>query len=151
MQLGRLELHATRRAERWTITPWSDGAAIDVALHPTLDVAVARTAARTGEPVVFVDGDDGPVVVGALRTRATPGVDETEEVVIRATRVALEGDAVEVRGRRVAVEGDEQIALRSKAAFVVLRAASEIESFADRIVTRAEGVHKLVGRMLRLN
>lgn len=128
----------------WTLTRWSDGAVVTAAMHPTLDLAVARTAARTGEPVVFVERGGGAVIVGALRTRGTPGVDELDEVSIEARTISL-------KGARVEIDGSEELSLRSQAAFVVLRAASEIESFADRIVTRAEGVHKLVGRMLRLN
>ena len=83
----------------------------------------------------------GSAIVGALRTRGTPGVDELEEVAIEARTITL-------KGARVAIDGSEELSLRSQAAFVVLRAASEIESFADRIVTRAEGVHKLVGRIV---
>ncbi len=128
----------------WSLTRWSDGEVVSATLHATLDLAVARTAARTGEPVVFVEQDGAALIVGALRTRGTPGVDELDEVAIEARTITL-------KGVRVAIEGGEELTLRSQAAFVVLRAASEIESFADRIVTRAEGVHKLVGRMLRLN
>lgn len=128
----------------WALTRWSDGAVVIATMHSTLDLAVARTAARSGEPVVFVERGGEAMVVGALRTRGTPGVDELDEVTIAARTISL-------KGARVAIDGSEELSLRSQAAFVVLRAASEIESFADRIVTRAEGVHKLVGRMLRLN
>jgi hypothetical protein len=34
---------------------------------------------------------------------------------------------------------------------MAVRAVGEIETYAERIVSRAEGVHKIIGRMLRLN
>jgi hypothetical protein len=144
LALGNLAAVDREGEPGWALTRWSDGAVMTAAMHSTLDLAVARTAARTGEPVVFVERGGEAVVVGALRTRGTPGVDELDQVSIEAHTITL-------KGARVAIDGSEELSLRSQAAFVVLRAASEIESFADRIVTRAEGVHKLVGRMLRLN
>ncbi len=133
------------------VVRWGGREALAAELDPGLDAAVAETALRTGEPVVVVDGPGGPVVVGALRTRATPGIDRTEEVTIEATRLRLQADQVELAGGDVSIEGSRELRLRTRTAYVVLRAVGEIESFADRIVTRAEGVHKLVGRMLRLN
>jgi hypothetical protein len=47
---------------------------------------------------------------------------------------------------RVSVDGDEVVEQRE--ARLVLRAAGET-SLAERIVSRASGVHKIVGRMLR--
>jgi hypothetical protein len=133
------------------ILRWGAPEELEAEIDPGLEAAVAETASRTGEPVVVVEGPRGPVVVGALRTRATPGVDRTDELTIEAKRFRVEADQVELHGGEVAIEGSRELRLRTKTAYVILRAASEIESFADRIVTRAEGVHKLVGRMLRLN
>jgi hypothetical protein len=148
IQLARL----CREGEAWAVELWSSsGHVVPATLHEALDVEVAETALRTGEPMVVVDGASGPVVVGALRTRATPGIDRTRDVTIDCETLNVDADAIALRGRTVRAEASEELALRSRAAFVVLRAAGEIESFADRIVTRAEGVHKLVGRMLRLN
>lgn len=120
-------------------------------LDPAIDVEVLETAARCGDAVLVVADGDAVTVVGALRTRATPGVDIMDHVAIRARTVDVESETFSVRAKTVAVAADTEISLRAKAAFVALRAAGEIESFAERIVTRAEGVHKLIGRMLRLN
>jgi hypothetical protein len=128
-----------------------DGATIEVAgrkstasIDPSLDRSVLETAIKTGERVVIETSDDVATVVGALRTRATPGVDRADAFDIDADRIAL-------RGRHVEVSAEEELVLSSKTARFVLRAAGEIESFAERIVSRASGVHKIVGRMLRLN
>ncbi len=112
---------------------------VDSAVHRSvIDGAIAR-----GERVLVELDEDGPVVVGALRTQPTPGID-------RAERYEIEADSIALRGERVTVDGQE-IALSSETARLVLRAAGEIESFAERIISRASGVHKIVGRMLRLN
>jgi hypothetical protein len=106
---------------------------------PHVAVEVLRTACERGEPVLVERAPSGDVlVVGALRTQATPGVDKMEHV-------AIEADRIELKGRKeisLATSGVAQIALR---------AAGEIETYADRIVSRAEELHKIVGRMLRLN
>lgn len=105
----------------------------DPSVHPEL---VAGALARRERVVVERVADGTLAVVGALRTQPTPGVD-------RATEYRIEADRVEVRG--------DEIHLATAAATLVLRAAGEIESYAERIVARAEGVHELVGRLLRLN
>lgn len=145
------KLRSFERDRSCRISRWGEEREIVARLAEGLDLAVAETALRHGEPLVIVEDADGPTVVGALRTSATPGVDRAEEMSIEATRLRIVADEVGVTGRVVGVEGSEELRLRSRAAFVVLRAVGEIESFAERIVTRAEGVHKLVGRMLRLN
>ncbi|HVY47569.1 MAG TPA: hypothetical protein VHB21_16885 [Minicystis sp.] len=108
-------------------------ALVDRAVHP----AVVAGAFERGERVlVEVDARGVPTVVGALRTRPTPGLEAAEEFVIQAKRLVLRGD---------------EVSLATAAAAVVLRAAGEVETYAERIVSRAEGLHKIVGRMLRLN
>lgn len=106
---------------------------------PHVEKEVLRTACERGEPVLVQRSASGEVqVVGALRTQATPGVDKMETV-------QIEADRIELKGRKeisLATSGVAQIALR---------AAGEIETYADRIVSRAEELHKIVGRMLRLN
>lgn len=107
-------------------------AELDASVSPVvIDGAIARK-----ERVLVERSDDRMVVIGVLRTQPTPGIDRA--------------DAYRIEAAHVTVEGDE-VVLSSKTAKVILRAASEIESFAERIVSRAEGVHKIVGRMLRLN
>ena len=106
---------------------------------PTLSAAVLKTALSRGEPVLVERQDDGKIaIVGALRTQATPGIDEMEEI-------HLEADRVHLRGRK------EVSLSTSGAAQIALRAIGEVETYANRIVSRAEEVHKIVGRMLRLN
>ncbi len=104
-------------------------------VHPS----VLRTACERGEPVLVERAADGSLtVVGALRMQPTPGVDAMEEI-------ELEADRIHLRGRR-------EITLESSTtARIALRAAGEIETYASRILSKAEEVHKIVGRMLRLN
>ncbi len=113
-------------------------------IDPSVDLAVLETAQRTGERVLVELDGERAVVVGALRTRATPGVD-------RGASFDIEADTIRMQATRVSIASKEELALSSNAARIVLRAAGEIESFAERIVSRASGVHKIVGRMLRLN
>lgn len=104
-------------------------------VHPS----VLKTACERGEPVLVERAADGSLrVVGALRMQPTPGVDAMEEVEIEADRIHL--------------RGKQEITLESSTtARIALRAAGEIETYASRILSKAEEVHKIVGRMLRLN
>lgn len=106
---------------------------------PTLHPSVLETAKSRGEPVLVERQSNGAiVVVGALRTQPTPGVDAMEEIRLEANKIAI--------------KGREEITLQtSGVAHIALRAVGEIESYAGRILSRAEEVHKIVGRMLRLN
>jgi hypothetical protein len=100
--------------------------------------AVLDTAAATGEPVLIERALDGSLtVVGALSARPTPGIDAMDEITLEARRITL-------RAR-------DELRLSSGVASLVLRAAGEIESYAESIVSKAEELHKIVGRMLRLN
>ena len=111
-----------------------ESARLDASVHPTV---IAGACARR-ERVLVEERDGGAlVIVGALRTQPTPGVDEAESYSIKAKRISLEA-------------GDE-LSLTAQTAAVVLRAVGEVETYAERILSRAEGVHKIVGRMLRLN
>ncbi|HZF52597.1 MAG TPA: hypothetical protein VE093_28275 [Polyangiaceae bacterium] len=107
----------------------------DEGVHPL----VLKTAARTGERVLVERGEDGVwTVMGALRTQPTPGVDFAEEYTIEAERVT--------------VKAHGEVALVAGATSVVLRGdEGEIESHAPRIVSRADGVHAITGRTLKLN
>ncbi len=119
------------------------GRSLKATVDASVDIAVLETAERRGERVLVEVAGDRAVIVGALRTQATPGIE-------RAERFDIQAGEVTIAATRVSVDGDE-VALNSKTARLVLRAAGEIESFAERIVSRASGVHKIVGRMLRLN
>lgn len=108
-------------------------AKLDAAVHKT----VIEGACRRGERVLVEENEEGLLVIGALRTQPTPGIDEAESYAIKAKRITL--------------DGSEEVSLSTQTAAVVLRAVGEVETFAERIISRAEGVHKIVGRMLRLN
>lgn len=108
-------------------------ARLDPAVHPL----VIEGAIRRGERVLVASEGGELVVVGALRTQPTPGIDRAPEYEIAADRLRL-------------VAGTE-LSLTAKTAAVVLRAIGEVETYADRVISRAEGVHKIIGRMLRLN
>ncbi|MFO0758407.1 MAG: hypothetical protein U0359_18085 [Byssovorax sp.] len=106
----------------------------DAAVHP----AVLEGAASRGERVLVErDASGAWTVLGALRTQPTPGVDVTDQYTIEADRVTI-------RGRT-------DVTLTSDTAGLVVRALGEVESYADRIISRAESVHKIIGRILRRN
>ena len=99
--------------------------------------AVLETACETGEPVLVSREPSGYVVRGALRTQPTAGIDQIDELKIEA--------------RRIELSASEEVQVRSGIAIIAVRAIGEVETYADRIVSRAEEVQKLVARMLRLN
>jgi hypothetical protein len=109
-------------------------AALDASVHRSV-IEGARD--RRERVLVEEDEDGGLVVIGALRTQPTPGIDAAEAYSIKAKRISL--------------EADEEVSLTAQTAAVVVRAIGEVETYAERILSRAEGIHKIVGRMLRLN
>ncbi|MFO0616695.1 MAG: hypothetical protein U0414_29145 [Polyangiaceae bacterium] len=136
---GSLALAFVLRADDDGIEVRVGGRSVPAKAAPSLHRAILDTAMRTGEPVLIERQADGSLsVVGGLRTRPTPGVDETREI-------HLEADRVHIKGRKEIVLSTEGVAS------LALRAAGEIETYADRIVSRAEELHRIVGRMLRLN
>jgi hypothetical protein len=109
-------------------------ATLDASVHPT----VMEGARARQERVLVEEAADGTLVVlGALRTQPTPGIDAADAYTIKAQRITL--------------EAGEELTLTAKTAAIAIRAIGEVETYAERIVSRAEGVHKLIGRMLRLN
>lgn len=108
-------------------------AAVDASVHRDV---IAAACERREMLLVAVDGA-GLTVVGALRTQPTPGVDAM--------------DTIRLEARRVEIVGGESVDVRSGVAALAVRAVGEIETYADRIVSRAEEVQKIIGRMLRLN
>ncbi|MFT3764717.1 MAG: hypothetical protein QM820_04250 [Minicystis sp.] len=105
---------------------------------PIVHLAVLTGARDRGERVLCERGADGAwVIIGALKVQPIPGIDVADSYTIEADRVTIRAGS--------------EIALTSAAAGIVLRAVSEVETYAERIISRAEGVHKIVGRMLRLN
>jgi hypothetical protein len=109
-------------------------ASVDASVHP----AVLRGASERGERVLAERDERGAwVILGALRTQPTPGIDA-------ADAYTIEADKVTIRGR-------SEVSIVTEAAGLVVRALGEVETYADKIISRAEGVHKIVGRILRLN
>lgn len=114
------------------------GARVPAKLDPSVHPVVIEGACARRERVLVEEGEGGSLVVlGALRAQPTPGIDAAE--------------AYSIRAKRVAIEAGEEVSLSSQTAALVLRAVGEVETYAERIVSRAEGLHKIVGRMLRLN
>jgi hypothetical protein len=109
-------------------------ATLDPSVHP---VVIEGARARRERVLVEEAADGSLVILGALRAQPTPGIDTAE--------------AYSIKAKRVSVEAEEEISLSAQTAALAIRAVGEVETFAERIVSRAEGVHKIIGRMLRLN
>lgn len=114
------------------------GKAIVASRDPGLHPAVLAGAAARGERVLAERAEDGAwTVVGALRTQPTPGLESADEYTIEAGRVTI--------------RGKQEVSLVAEAAGLAVRAAGEVEAYAERIVSRAEGLHKIIGRILKIN
>lgn len=110
----------------------------DATWDASVDRLVLEGARARGERVLVEQTEDGSLLIlGALRTRPTPGIDAAE--------------SYEIDADRIAIRAGSELSLTARVAGVVLRAAGEVETYADRILSRAESVHKIVGRVLRLN
>ena len=113
------------------------GVTVEAVFDDALSPQVLTTALARGERVIAQREDEGWVVLGTLRTSPTPGVDEGDEFLIKA--------------RRVAIAVEHEFAVVSGAASLVVRAKGVVETLAHNITTRASGIHKIVGRVIRLN
>lgn len=131
--LALRSLDETERTATLTIGREEVRARLDDALDPI----VLHTALARGERVIAQREDGAWVVLGVLRTAPTPGVDRGDEYVIEA--------------RRVKVVADDELGLISGAATLAIRAVGAIETVALDITTRAAGLNKIIGRMIRLN
>lgn len=127
------ELDTTARTARVVIGRGTVSATLDAAVDPV----VIATAHARGERVIVQRDPGGWVVLGALRTTATPGVDVGEEFDIQA--------------RRVRITAAHEVTLATGAASLVLRAHGFVETVAQDITARASQVHKIIGRLVRLN
>jgi hypothetical protein len=106
--------------------------------HPSVHpVVLAGALARDERVLVEVSEGGAAQIIGALRTQPTPGLDAADAYTIEADHIALRATS--------------EVSLTAETAGLVLRAIGEIEGYAERIVSRAEGVHKIIGRVLRLN
>jgi hypothetical protein len=108
-------------------------ASVDASVHP----AVVAGALSRQERVLAQHENGAWIVMGALRTAPTPGIDAADEYVIRAGRVR--------------VEAAHEFSVVSGLSSIAVRAYGHVETLADQITSRAASVHKVVGRMLHLN
>lgn len=135
--LGQLGLAQIESIEGQRAMVRVGGASFVAGIDGHVDPIVIASALERAEPVLVEKRGDNLYVVGALRTRATPGVDKMKEVTIEAETIDL--------------RASNQATVRSGPAVLAVRAIGEIETYAEKILSRAEGVHKIIGRMLRLN
>jgi hypothetical protein len=110
---------------------------VSARLDPSVHPSVVATAVTRGERLLVQREGDAWVVVGALRTSPTPGIEEAEEYVIRAGRVR--------------VKATHEFTVASGTASLAVRAYGMVETVAEQITSRASAVHKIIGRMLHLN
>lgn len=110
---------------------------VSAKLHASVEPVVLRRALERGELVIAQQQSDGWLVIGVLRTSATPGLDVGDDYVIAA--------------RRVTVQAEHEVLLTSGAARVALAALGRIESVAKQITSRASLIHKIIGRTIQLN
>ncbi len=122
---------------RRTLTLRVGSELIEATLDASVEPAVIHTALRRRERLLAQPEAEGWVVIGALRTTATPGVDEADEFLIKA--------------KRIAVVAAHEYSVVTGAASFAMRAIGHVETLGQDITTRASSLHKLVGRMIRLN
>lgn len=135
-QLAALVVEAFDEASR-SATLRLGSATVAAKFDAALDPAVIRTARQRGERVIVAREGGTWIVLGALRTAATPGVDE--------------GDYFVIKARRVAIHAAHEFSAVSGAASFVVRAFGGVETLAKDITARASSVHTIIGRMIRLN
>ncbi|MFO0604177.1 MAG: hypothetical protein U0324_13430 [Polyangiales bacterium] len=112
------------------------GAAVyAMACDPSVDPRVVDEAAASGARVV-VDLAAEPVIVGAL-------------VTARPVTVGRDG-VVSLEVKRFVVTAAEEALLRTRSAFVQVKGA-DVESYGNRVVSRARELLKVLGRNVRIN
>jgi hypothetical protein len=123
--------------EARTATLAAGARTVDAALDDALDVAVVRGAIARGERLVVQREGGGLVVLGALRTAATPGLEPCDDVVIEANRLR--------------VRAAHEVSIAAGTSAIALRAIGNLELLARNITARAEGVQRLFARLIELN
>lgn len=106
-------------------------------LHPSVEPVVIRRAIERGELVIAQQASTGWLVIGVLRTSATPGLDVGDDYVIEA--------------RRLRVDVHDELWLIAGATEFVMHAFGTASLVAKEISARAKGVMRLVGIPLKLN
>jgi hypothetical protein len=110
---------------------------VEVTLDAAVDAVVVETARARGERVLVERDGEGWVLIGALRTSATPGIDP--------------GDDYEIRARRIALRGAHEIVIEAGASRLALRAIGQMELLSKNITARAQGVTRFFARMIHMN
>ncbi len=113
------------------------GRQVQANIDEGVDRAVLEGARSRGERVIAVHEAGTWTVLGVLRTRATPGLEP--------------GDDFTIEANRVKVIADHSFLVRSGPTSFSMRAQGFVETLAKDISTRATAVHKLIGRLVRIN
>lgn len=106
-----------------------------MACDPSVDPRVVDEAAASGTRVV-VDLGAEPVIVGAL-------------VTARPVTVGRDG-VLSLEVKRFVVTAAEEAMLRTQSAFIQVKGA-DVESYGNRVVSRARELLKVLGRNVRIN
>lgn len=108
---------------------------VTAACDPAVDPALVEDARGAGARVVL-DLAGAPVIAGVLLTA-------------RPVTLGRDG-SVSLEVRRFVVTAAEEAMLRTHAAFVQVKGA-DVESFGNRVVSRARELLKVLGRNVRIN
>ncbi|HEX8699679.1 MAG TPA: hypothetical protein VF815_12625 [Myxococcaceae bacterium] len=130
MSLGRL---VAREGAEWRVRIGTVEHVLPV--DASVDPALLEEALSTGARVV-VDAVEAPVIAGLLATQ-------------RAVPVDREG-RVNASVRSFTVTAQEKALLRVPGAFLQVTAA-EVELYADRVLTRAREMAKILSTLIKLN
>ena len=110
---------------------------VQAAIDESVDRAVLEGALSRGERVIAVQEGGTWTLLGVPRTRATPGLEA--------------GDDYTIEANRVKVVANHSFLVRSGPTSFSMRAQGFVETLAKDISTRATAVHKLIGRLVRIN
>ncbi|AGC48151.1 hypothetical protein MYSTI_06878 [Myxococcus stipitatus DSM 14675] len=130
MCMGRL---VAREATGWRVRIGATEHVLSV--DPSVDPALLEEALASGARVI-VDAVEAPVIVGLLTTQ-------------RALQVDRQG-RVDARVRGFSVVADEKVLLRVPGSFVQVT-STEVELYANRVLTRAREVAKVLATLIKLN
>jgi hypothetical protein len=107
-----------------------------VSSDAALDPALLSEAARSGARVVIDASSEAAVIVGLL-------------VTTRSLTIDRDG-AVDAKVRSLRVAADDAITLQTPRAFIRMR-GEQLETYGQQILTRARGVLRLLGVVIKLN
>ncbi|AKF86414.1 hypothetical protein MFUL124B02_26410 [Myxococcus fulvus 124B02] len=131
MSLGRL---VAREGAGWRVRIGAAEHLLQV--DPAVDPALLEEALASGARVIVDGSDEAPLIAGLLTTQ-------------RALHLDRQG-AVNARVRSFSVTAEEKALLRVPGAFLQVT-ATEVELYADRVITRAREVAKVLATLIKLN